>query len=76
MGKKRNRIRYQVRKYGKDPRFLAMCYGKRRFKEYEDANKDAQKKVNAHVYACEFCEYYHVGRRNQSKKYKKKTGRR
>lgn len=66
---KRKRIRDAVRraqKQGKhvNPKQLASCVGKIRHSTYEAAKShNIEKGDSVKAYKCQFCPYYHVGRR-------------
>lgn len=65
MGAKRARIRQQLRRAKKpiNPKYLAACYGKIRHTK-DTAKKVVEAKEGAvRAYKCQFCDWYHVGRR-------------
>lgn len=70
--KKRSRIRYQTRKFGRNPKELASCTGKIRHKNYARAKAAAEKIPNVRAYKCRFCDYYHIGRIPRNSKGKQK----
>lgn len=43
---------------------LAGCLGKIRYATYSEALEAAGAMVNAHAYKCDFCNYYHKGRKS------------
>ena len=70
MGRKKNYIRNRVRRDNSlNPKELASCYGKIRLTKEQAQDKRVsigKDKVNA--YRCQFCKFYHVGRRPGVKK--------
>lgn len=59
---KRSKIRQQVRRSGKDPKYFASCYGKIRY-DKDGAKLRAQGVDTMKFYKCRFCAYYNVGRK-------------
>lgn len=64
---KRKKIRRQLKtNVSSNPKLLSSCYGKIRHNSYEAAKVANEKKINfVRPYKCQFCPYYHVGRRKQ-----------
>ena len=62
---KRKKIRQQLRNgVAKSPKELASCTGKIRHSSYEAAKRSNDKKIAfVRPYKCEWCPFYHVGRR-------------
>lgn len=67
MGKKKNYIRNRKRRDSSvNTKELASCYGKIRHSSYEEARAQNLHKIEyVKPYKCQFCIYYHVGRRPQ-----------
>lgn len=63
MGRKRIRIRRQVKQTGIDPKEAASCYGKIRHDKRE-AYARAEGLSTMKAYKCKYCPYFHVGRRS------------
>jgi len=60
---KRIYIRRMVSKTGRNPKYLASCYGKIRHSSYAEAKIAAQNTSSrVKAYKCKFCKNYHVGR--------------
>lgn len=67
MGSKRSIIKKKVSKGAKQSvKELVSCYGKVRHTSYEKAKAANLKKISfVKPYKCNFCIYYHVGRRKK-----------
>lgn len=70
---KRKHIRMKLRK-GKNlnPRELASCYGKIRYTKEEKVRALAGRPDFIHFYRCDFCKYFHIGRKLGGKNGKRK----
>ena len=62
MGLGRSKIRRKVRQTGLPGEYFAGCYGKIRY-EKEKAKERCLSTMNA--YKCRYCNFWHVGRKNQ-----------
>ena len=72
MGSKRSIIKKKVSKGAKQSvKELVSCYGKIRHTSYEAAKNANDKKIAfVKPYKCNYCPYYHVGRRSYAEKKK------
>lgn len=62
--------RWQIREMKKrdpklNPRRAVSCLGKIRYDTYEQADQAARAAVNCHAYKCDYCPYYHKGRKQK-----------
>lgn len=67
MGFKRRMIKQKI-SHGsnKSAKELASCFGKIRHNSYNDARDANKDKIDfVKPYKCQFCSYYHVGRRKK-----------
>ena len=61
---KRRHIRAKLRKNPTlNPRYLAACYGKIRYGKADKERALAGKPSSVKFYHCDFCKFYHIGRR-------------
>lgn len=61
---KRKTIRQQLRRNpNQNPRELASCYGKIRYNKQDKERALENRPHFIKFYRCQFCPYYHIGRR-------------
>lgn len=66
---KRKHIRMKIRKgVSKNPRQLAGCEGKVRYEKTDRERALAGRPSFVHFYKCDYCKYYHLGRRPGGKR--------
>lgn len=71
MGKigKRKYIRQRTRKDPHlNPRQMAACYGKVRYQKTDKDKALAGRPDFVKFYKCDFCKFYHIGRRKEGKR--------
>lgn len=66
---KRQWIRQRIKNNpAANPRKLASCEGKIRYEKKDRQQALENRPSNIHFYKCDFCRYYHIGRKSNGQK--------